>query len=214
MSEVYILEVHKTPERKKKPLGRRYEQRGAFWRYVGGEKDTARRERKLQKKGYRTYRYTDDLKRGSSYRAAFFNNTSPDFFGFYTCAYCGKKLSYSKVTVDHLIPVGAVKRDEKLKKKLHGKSVNDPSNLVASCLACNQKKGMDTGKWIRKGRLGRHPFYFRVKHFLTFLLVLAVALTLFYLLCRFYPQVLEAFPESIRKAPEDFVRFVDGVFKP
>ena len=201
LSEVYILEVHKTPDRYKKPFGRRYEQRGPYWRYVGGERDTARREKRLSRKGYRTIRYTDDFKRGASYRSAFFNNTAPDLFGRYQCAYCGRKLPYAKVTVDHIIPVGAAKRSEKLRKKLHGKSVNDPSNLVASCKRCNQKKGMETGRWILKARLGRHPLY----HFIKKLLILETVLLLVYLLYRFLPELFPAL-RPVFRAAEDTVR--------
>ena len=93
------------------------------------------------------------------------------------------------------------KESEQLRKKLHGKSVNDPSNLVASCKRCNQKKGMETGRWILKARLGRHPLY----HFIKKLLILETILLLVYLLYRFLPELFPAL-RPVFRAAEDTVR--------
>ena len=60
------------------------------------------------------------------------------------CQYCGKKVSLSSFTFDHVIPRG-----------LGGRSWWD--NIVVSCLRCNGEKGMTPlGKYKRK--LIREPY--------------------------------------------------------
>ena len=46
----------------------------------------------------------------------------------FTCRYCGVKLTYENITLDHIVPCC-----------LNGK--NNPSNLVTCCHPCNRKKG-------------------------------------------------------------------------
>lgn len=105
-------------------------------------------------------------KRGNSYRSLFFRTHAPAFGHYYFCAYCGKLLPEKKVTVDHLYPVGCASRDLKMQKKLkryHLKGINDPDNLVAACRECNQRKGRNMGRWIRRGKLGRHAWYWELR---------------------------------------------------
>lgn len=52
------------------------------------------------------------------------------------CAYCGRKLSHSNLTMDHIIPLSKGGRSRK-------------SNLVLCCKPCNQKKGnMDLATFL------------------------------------------------------------------
>ena len=122
------------------------------------------KERKMR------FRIEDEFgERGSEYRQIFFKNNKPALFGrYYYCAYCGKLLPKQKLTVDHIIPVGVANKDLKVRKrmKLFGyKSVNDPRNLVASCMTCNTKKGTKTGfGWKIRGTLGRLPIVWHIRH--------------------------------------------------
>ena len=47
------------------------------------------------------------------------------------CHYCGKKFSKEELTMDHIVPVAR-----------GGKSIK--GNVVVSCAACNQSKGLST----------------------------------------------------------------------
>ena len=98
--------------------------------------------------------------RSLDYRQVFFRN-NPGVFGHrYFCSYCGKLLSRKDVTVDHLYPVNAAQTDLRMQKKLKRngyKNINDPKNLVPACMRCNKKKGAGMGRWILKGKIGRHP---------------------------------------------------------
>ncbi len=98
--------------------------------------------------------------RSSDYRRIFFIYHKPVIHSkYYLCAYCGRRLTKDKVTVDHLYPVGKAANSLKYQKKLTKKGVkniNDPGNLVAACKACNARKGMKTGLWIFRGKIGRY----------------------------------------------------------
>lgn len=98
-------------------------------------------------------------KRSSAYRDIFYKNVKPVIPNRYFCAYCGRFLKISDVTVDHLYPVGEVNKSIKLQdklKKIGAKSVNDYQNLVPACRKCNIKKGKKMGYWIFKGQIGRN----------------------------------------------------------
>lgn len=56
----------------------------------------------------------------------------------YTCIYCGKKPSPSKLTLDHIIPRS--RWDDIPKEKKPGE-FNSWENLVTACKDCNTKKG-------------------------------------------------------------------------
>ncbi len=128
-------------------------------------------------------------KRSGSYRSRFFASHRPVFFGFYFCAYCGKLLPKSKVSVDHLYPVGSASRDpdmQKFLKKKHLSGINDPKNLVPACRRCNQEKGQKMDGWIRKGRIGRHQWVWLLRHLLriagiALLTAAAVYVTLYFM---------------------------------
>ena len=116
--------------------------------------------------------------RSSNYRQKAFDSWTPLRDGRYRCVYCGRKLDKDHVEVDHLYPVGAVKRNFRLQKRLKtaGRgSVNDVDNLVPACSGCNRRKGMKMGKWIIKGKLGRHPVYWKVRLVLIIITIFLIA---------------------------------------
>ena len=122
--------------------------------------------------------YEDGYTRSSNYRYNFFKE-HPGFLGkFYQCAYCGHIHTRKNITVDHIIPVDKVikgKKREKYKKILKRQGiedVNDVRNLVAACKRCNQRKSSNTGFWILKARIGKHPAFWLIYY--TLLVVLLI----------------------------------------
>lgn len=116
--------------------------------------------------------------RSGNYRDTYFKNNRPDIRGRYRCVYCGRKLKRGRITVDHLYPVSVVSKDLKLQKKLkkHGiPSLNDKNNLVAACWECNAEKGTQMGRWIWKGRIGRHGAYWKVRNLTKVLIIVFAA---------------------------------------
>ena len=53
------------------------------------------------------------------------------------CAYCGKKIEYKDMQVDHFIPQRRAKRG---RNKLSVEEIEDPNNLYPSCRRCNHYK--------------------------------------------------------------------------
>lgn len=105
--------------------------------------------------------------RGNSYRRKFFDTYRPAIGNWYLCAYCGKPVRKDKLTIDHLYPVGQIKRSAKLQKKLMKmgyESVNDPRNLVPSCDKCNHKKAAKMGIWVIKGKIGRYFLVWMIRY--------------------------------------------------
>lgn len=137
-------------------------------RYVG--EVTGRTYEKLKnyckRKGLIFHTNNEYGERSSDYRRTFFQNNKPIVQNCYFCAYCGKLLSKKKVTVDHLFPVSKVSRDIRLQKKMARMGIyglNEKKNLVAACMKCNRRKGTHMGKWIIKGRIGRHAWVWMIR---------------------------------------------------
>lgn len=116
------------------------------------------------------YRINDSFsERSQNYRDTFFKRYRPAIGDRYFCAYCGRLVSSNAITVDHLYPVGAVKRNIQLQKKLRRKgikNINDSRNLVPACRFCNSKKRAKMGNWIIKGKIGRIKEIWFLRHFL------------------------------------------------
>lgn len=125
------------------------------------------------KKYHLQYRINDNFSaRSNDYRSIFFKNNTPSFRNMYFCSYCGRLIGKDKVTVDHLYPVGAVKKSISLQKKLRKKgigNVNDCKNLVPACKKCNQRKSAKLGVWIIKGQIGRIQWLWKIRHVLRLL---------------------------------------------
>lgn len=105
--------------------------------------------------------------RSSNYRSVFFKEHPPYFGDYYFCTYCGRLIHKDKITVDHLYPVGIARKSITLQKKLQHKGISDinsPENLVPSCRKCNQKKSSKMGKWIIRGKIGKYPSLWIVRH--------------------------------------------------
>ena len=115
--------------------------------------------------------------RSSDYRWVFFSNNPPHVGQRYFCAYCGSLLPKNKITIDHLYPVGQASKSVRLQRKLQRMgidSINAPKNLVAACRSCNVKKGKQMGKWIWRGKIGRHPRLWIIRWILRMLMMTSI----------------------------------------
>ncbi len=157
-------------------IGLRKDRYGAYTGELRGRRQVEKLKRYCEKKRL-SFRIDNEYgRRGGSYRSIFFQTHAPAFGNYYFCAYCGRLLPKDRVTVDHLYPVGSASRDLKLQKKLkrHIRGINDPDNLIAACRACNQKKGTEMGRWIRRGKIGRHAWYWELRWSFRFALAAGV----------------------------------------
>ena len=188
MSKTYVLEVHPY-KKKRKPFGSGYEKYSTYWRFKGEESLVRARASYLKKKGYKTVFYPEKHIRSNIYRALYFRTHKPDALGKYHCVYCGKRLKESQVTVDHLIPVSAVKYDKRLQRKITYSGVNSPKNLVAACFDCNSRKGASTARiWRIKAALGKHRWVFVLRNILIVCLIAAAVIFLYLTLCVHFPE--------------------------
>lgn len=134
----------------------------------------------LQKRGVLTY-YIDNKfgLRGGSYRNIFFRNYKPAIGDIYFCAYCGRPLSRKSITIDHIYPVGRVRKSASLQRTLERKgisSVNDPLNLAPACSRCNQRKSDKMGLWVIKGRFGRSQRLWLIRHIIRILIIISIGM--------------------------------------
>lgn len=116
--------------------------------------------------------------RSSDYRSNFFKNNS-GFLGTdkYQCVYCGRIKDKNKIQIDHFIPVHKVKKfglGRILMKIKNINNINSTKNLVPACEKCNKKKGSKMGKWLIKGALGKHFWWWIIVWSFRLILVVAV----------------------------------------
>lgn len=183
MTADFVLEIYRG-RAKGYPRCSGLETYGNHWRVYGDRKNMLRCARKLKRRGFRTLVYPANCGRSTNYRSLFFDSYPRDRNGRYHCVYCGNKLYDDEVTVDHIVPVSAVKHSKRLQKKFRYSGVNTMGNLVPSCRACNLHKGAKSSLvWRIRARLGRWRGYFVIKR----LLLLAFAA---YTLYELYVNVL------------------------
>lgn len=118
--------------------------------------------------GYTIHAIPKEYTRSSDYRGTFFKNNNPSAFGYYRCAYCGKRISRKDTTVDHIFPVNRLSYSQKARAMakrygIHG--ANEEKNLVAACRTCNSKKGTKMGIWIYQGFIGKSEILWRIRLF-------------------------------------------------
>lgn len=138
---------------------------------------------RLQKRGELTY-YIDNhfSVRGNKYREVFFRNYKPVIGDLYFCAYCGKLIRKKNITIDHIYPVGRVRKSMSLQRKLKRRgieTVNDPRNLTPSCAKCNGHKAAKGGLWVMRGKLGQHQWIWAVRHILRLGIIGGIAVSVY-----------------------------------
>ena len=117
--------------------------------------------------------YEKRWERSSDYRKEFFEHYQPP----YRCRYCNKALTRSEVFIDHIVPIGQVKKNSSARMKLYARGiseVNDIRNLVPSCKSCNERKGMKLGLWYWKGILGKYKWYWVIRKILFILIAISI----------------------------------------
>lgn len=122
--------------------------------------------------------YGTQWARSNNYRKVFFAYYKPP----YRCRYCNRKLQIQELAVDHIMPIGRVKRSRKARWMLmiRGiRNVNDPRNLAPSCPACNRRKSDKAGFWYVRGVLGKYKIYWITVYSLLFLAVIFAAYSLY-----------------------------------
>lgn len=115
----------------------------------------------------------NDYKRGSSYRRTFFAANKP-ILNHYFCAYCGKFVPKSQITVDHIFPIHCAENNIKMQKRLDKlgiKNINCEKNLAPACRRCNSSKGAKTEMWIPKGFIGKNQHLWIIRHIVRYLVL-------------------------------------------
>lgn len=131
----------------------------------------------LKTHGYKFRCYDNRYERSTNYRKTYFENNP----GPYRCVYCGRRLNYKNIEVDHLMPVGKAKTSPfvRLWLQLCGmKSVNDHKNLVCSCKKCNRKKSDKIGFWVVRGAIGRFKTFWVIRDLLLITLIILIGLAI------------------------------------
>lgn len=117
------------------------------------------------------YHVSDDrMERKSGYRNRFLRETR-GILGtrLYLCAYCGKPLGASRLSVDHIIPVKQASSSRFYRRLLTWRrirTVNDVRNLAPSCVRCNLRKSARGGWWVIRGIFGRHWWWVLLRELL------------------------------------------------
>lgn len=88
------------------------------------------------------------------------------------------------MVIDHIVPVGAVKKDIKNARaylKIQGiDNVNDVRNLAASCQRCNASKRDKMGIWLFRAWIGKFRIYWTLRFAIRLLLFVSVLLFVLY----------------------------------
>ncbi len=152
-----------------------------FRPYIRRERAAAHKKPKRKKNNFQKGRKMQaSYNRSRHYREKFIRMHPPDRHGKYRCVYCGRKIKAEEMQVDHVVPLGAVRRHPILRACLKGR-VNDMSNLVPSCASCNLKKSSKTGFYYRvRARLGAHEGYWIFRGTLRITFILFVCFTIYY----------------------------------
>lgn len=137
--------------------------RAYHWEATGlSESEAKRYEEAARRDGYSVRALPPALLRSSGYRREFMSRNP----GPWRCRYCGRALRRDEdMEVDHLVPVAAAQKSpvaRQILASIGAEGVNDASNLVPSCHACNARKGSKTGLWLIRGVLGAHRSYWVV----------------------------------------------------
>ena len=108
-----------------------------------------------RRRGLKLISYDTRYERSADYRRKFLATIDSDKV---YCAYCGRRIPVSKVTVDHIVPVQKAKQSRfaRFLLRIRGiHDVNDSRNLVCACASCNSKKRAKMGLWIQAGLIGK-----------------------------------------------------------
>lgn len=122
---------------------------------------------------------SEEYVRSSNYRQDFMKTLDKKYI---ICAYCGFPKSKKSITVDHIIPVDKVKKNQKgarlLMKIFKIENVNSIKNLAPACSLCNCKKSANMGIWILRGFLGKSKPLWIIRWIIRIALIITLAILL------------------------------------
>lgn len=144
--------------------------------------------------------------RSEVYRDRYFR-MHPGKHGKYRCVYCGKRFPADQITIDHIVPISAVMKKRKYRKKLpYG--VNDMDNLVPACKKCNLRKGKSVDKkWQKQARRGQKESYWIIRKIPAFIFL---ALLIFFIY-RYAHEGWDALYEDAHNVQEALTRALQTI---
>lgn len=128
----------------------------------------------------------DKYTRSNNYRKTLIENYQKKNNKYYRCAYCGKKLTQDKMTVDHIVPIDKVQhmwRYRQLIRLINISDVNELKNLTPACERCNKKKGRKLKGYFISGLTGRTYRGVIVRRWVKFIFVLILLVGLYAAFC-------------------------------
>lgn len=120
-------------------------------------------KKQARKKHLKIRVYEACWERSNNYRDNFYKHNK----GPYRCRYCRKRLSPKYMQIDHIVPVGQVKKSSyaRMLLKIRGiRNVNNYRNLAPSCSKCNRKKSDKLGMWYIKGMFGKYKLFWFIHY--------------------------------------------------
>lgn len=122
---------------------------------------------------------SEEYIRSSNYRQNFMKTQNKKYI---ICAYCGFPKPTKSITVDHIIPVDKVKKNQKgarlLMKIFKIENVNSMKNLAPACSFCNRQKSAKMGMWIIRGYLGKNKPLWIIRWIIRIALIIILAILL------------------------------------
>ena len=139
------------------------------------KEDAKRIVRRARLRLYNAYYYDEKWERGKGYKKKWILKNPQDK---YRCVYCGRKVPYNSITLDHIFPVSVAKKSRIARFWLKYKgcqNIDDDKNLVPACHNCNKLKGKSTSPfWQLRAFLGRYTVYWIIMYFLFGVFVLGL----------------------------------------
>ena len=140
--------------------------------------------------------FEDKYTRSSNYRKAFIDHYERKDGKYYRCAYCGKKLTKDKMTVDHIVPIDKVQHSwtyRQFIRLMNISDINELRNLAPACERCNKKKGRKVKGYLLNGLTGRTYRGVIIRRWIKFviaMILIIVLLVLIYYLYSNYSAVI------------------------
>lgn len=182
--------------RKLYSFGLRYE--NGKWRLNTNDADTESTVRSFCRRKHLHFEsIADKYVRSFDYRRNFIKQYKCKDGKYYRCAYCGKKITSEKMTVDHIISVDKVQHSGyyRLLMRLLGiRNINDIQNLTPACERCNKRKGKRVRGYLIKGLSGQTYSGVIIRRVVKFFLAVVFIITVALLLKHYFSnQVNEVF---------------------
>lgn len=181
--------------RKLYDFGLRYE--NGKWRLRTSDNDLISRIAYFSRRKHLHYEcIKDKYTRSNNYRKTLIENYQKKDNKYYRCAYCGKKLTKDKMTVDHIVPIDKVQHSwtyRQFIRLMNISDINELRNLAPACERCNKKKGRKVKGYLLNGLTGRTYRGVIIRRWIKFviaMILIIVLLVLIYYLYSNYSAVI------------------------